>query len=202
MSSVAGCFYVIEYGKSHAVIFIRAIRSISFVPSTHLVIILRLMGINIISFVHCANLALVQRTLLVLLIPYTMSLDILIHGSPCVIANEFTLLEAVESIFLLISLVEGNVEANTTNHGNHGNRAIVPHEKRVLRQADKGLTKRSGDSGGREGNGLDSGFHVVGCLGVSVSADVSIAIFQGIYECDELSCDELSCDLLKLSDGG
>jgi hypothetical protein len=197
MSSVAGCFCVIEYGKSRAVIFIRAKENISFAPNIHLVIILRLMGINIISFVHCANLALVQRTLLVLLIPYTMSLDILIHGSTFAIANKFTLLQAVESIFLLISLVEGNVEANTTDHGDDGNRAIVPHEKRVLRQANEGLTKRSGDSGGGKGNGLDSGFHVVGCLGVSVSADVSIAVFQGVYECDELSC-----DLLKLSDGG
>jgi hypothetical protein len=180
MSSFVGCFYFIEEGKAHAAIGIRATGIMSFAPSIHLVIILQLMGINIISSVHCANLALVQRTLLVLLIPYTMSLDILIHGSTFAIANEFTLLETVESIFLLISLVEGNVEANTTNHGNDGNRAIVPHEKRVLRQADKGLTKRSGDSGGREGNGLDSGFHVVGCLGVSVPADVSIAVFQGV----------------------
>jgi hypothetical protein len=158
--------------------------------------ILQLMGINIISFIHCAEIPLVQRPLLVLLIPHTMSLDVPLDSSICTIANEFTLLQAVESIFLLISLTEGKIEANSTGHGNDSNRAIVPHEKRVLRETDEGLTERRGDGGGGEGNGLDSGFHVVGCFSVSVSAGVSIVVFQDIQDCGDRSN-----DLLKLGDG-
>jgi hypothetical protein len=140
------------------------------------------MGINIIFFVHCVELLLVQRPFLVLLIPHTMSLDIPLDGGVGTIANELTLLQAIEGIFLLISLTEGEIEANTTGHGNDSNRAIVPHEKRVLRETDKGLTERGGDGGGGEGDGLDGGFHVVGCFGVGVSAYVSIVISQDIQE--------------------
>lgn len=110
----------------------------------------------------------VQPRFLVLLICGNDLAASFIFNVSRLIPNISSCLQGVQSIFLLISLAEGEKEANSTEHGNDSHGTIIPLEQRIFGEGDECLAKRRGDRGGEKSNGLDGRFHVGGSFGVCV----------------------------------
>lgn len=76
--------------------------------------------------------------------------------------------EIVEAVLLLVELVVGGPEADEPDKGQDGRDAVVPHEERVLGQADHGLAERRRDGVHEQRDGLHQRAHVLGRLGERV----------------------------------
>lgn len=79
-----------------------------------------------------------------------------------------TLGQLIQLIFRQVKVAELDVEECTSHTSQDGNRSVVPDQIGVLGQRCEGLAKGGRKGSHEEGNGLDHGAHVLGCLGVGV----------------------------------
>lgn len=84
------------------------------------------------------------------------------------LVRDETLGKLVELILLLIEVSKLDIEANATGEGEASDDGVVPDEKGVGRQGDKGLAESGREGGHEESKSLNHGSHVLGSLGEGV----------------------------------
>lgn len=94
--------------------------------------------------------------------------DVTLLLSSLLLLTEMALRQIVQLILLPIELVVGKPEPDTAHKGQNSGHRVIPHQQRILRQADHRLSDGRGEGVHEQCHGLDEGAHVNGRLGERV----------------------------------